>query len=125
MRPAVAGSRMCGKMRNSECGIWKLESVNGGKWPSVAPNLADAGVKGLTLLCSVSVNLAELWRAPSKGGEGNFEIRPYDAPNPLRGGASKGFRDSGVKGLRGQVEGGRWKRGLSLFHWASGLKVTG
>ena len=31
------------------------------------------GIKGLTLLCSVSVNLAELWRAPSKGGEGNFE----------------------------------------------------
>ena len=30
-------------------------------------------MKGLTLLCSVSVNLAELWRAPSKGGEGNFE----------------------------------------------------
>ena len=34
-----------------------------------------AGTQGLTLLCSVSVNLAELWRAPSKGGEGNFEIR--------------------------------------------------
>ena len=54
--------------------------------PSVAPNLADAGVKGLTLLCSVSVNLAELWRAPSKGGEGNFEgVKPRHEPRMSRG----------------------------------------
>ena len=67
--------------------------MKGDRGPYFAPNLADAGTQGLTLLCSVSVNLAELWRAPSKGGEGNFEIRPYYAPNPLRGGAPKGFRD--------------------------------
>jgi len=53
-------------------------------------------------------------------GEGNLEIRPavagsrmrgkirpYYAPNPLRGGASKGFRcDRRLKrGLKGEAEG--------------------
>jgi hypothetical protein len=31
----------------------------------------------------------------------------------------------GVKEEEWKVQGGRLKRGLSLFHWASGLKVTG
>ena len=46
--------------------------------------------KGLTLLCSVSVNLAELWRAPSKGGEGNFEIRNAE----IEKGEFEGFLNS-------------------------------
>ena len=56
---------------------------------------------------------------------------PYFAPNLAdSGGAMEGFRGSGVKGLgvkeeEWKVQGGRLKRGLSLFHWASGLKVTG
>ena len=70
-----------------------------GRWPSVAPNLADAGSKGLTLLCSVSVNLAELWRAPSKGGEGNFE-----GVKPRRGSGRGGLRK---KGGRFKAAGGR------------------
>ena len=69
---------------------------------------------------SVVTAVAGLWRAS-----------PYVAPNLAdSGGAMEGFRGSGVKGLgvkeeEWKVQGGRLKRGLSLFHWASGLKVTG
>ena len=60
-----------------------------------------------------------------------FNWWPSVAPNLAdSGGAMEGFRGSGVKGLgvkeeEWKVQGGRLKRGLSLFHWASGLKVTG
>ena len=37
-------------------------------------------------------------------GEGIQGLRPYYAPNPLRGGAAKGL---GIKGLRKRVEGSR------------------
>ena len=53
----------------------------------------------LTLLRSVSVNLAELRRAPAAGGEGKFEMRnaeignwPSVAPNLAdSGGAVEGY----------------------------------
>ena len=57
----------------------------GGGISKFAPQLRDpacAGDFGLALRHSVSVNLAELWRAS-----------PSVTPNPLRGGAMKGFRD--------------------------------
>ena len=57
------------------------------------------------------VNVALLRSEPATRGRAIEGIKPR--------------RGSGRGGLRGQVEGGRWKRGLSLFHWASGLKVTG
>ena len=37
-------------------------------------------------------------RDPACAGE--FGKRPYYAPNPLRGGATKGGRGLGIKGLR-------------------------
>ena len=52
---------------------------------------ACAGDFGLALRRSVSVNLAELWRAPSKGGEGNFEgVKPRRGPRPIRGRSGRG-----------------------------------
>ena len=72
----------------------------------------------MALLCSVSVNLAELWRAPSKGGEGNFEgVKPRQEPRPGRGryGArTRDRRDSGVKEEGWKVQGGRWKGALDI-----------
>ena len=58
--------------------------------PSVAPNLADSGIKGLRKK-----------GGRFKAGGGRW---PYYAPNPLRGGAAKGL---GIKGLRKRVEGSR------------------
>ena len=82
----------------------------------------------MTLLRSLSVNLAELRRAQTRVGKGGFDLgmrnsprgcgtrlraefekregrKPYYAPNPLRGGAPKGAR--GGRGGYGGADAGR------------------
>jgi hypothetical protein len=73
----------------------------------------------VALLRSVSVNLAELSPSPRlrrtrRRVQGIKGLRPYSAPNPLCGGASKGFRelptDGGEEGVdvdAGQQDGGK------------------
>ena len=75
--------------------------------PSVAPNLADWGIKGLRKK-----------GGRFKAGGGRW---PYYAPNPLRGGAAKGL---GIKGLRrNSPRSCGIPHGREIFNW--GLRIGG